>query len=426
MDNKMTISLYDLLGCLSGAVDLVSPVVAGHHRQTATLAYHIAQQMGLSAEAQRNVYMAGTIHDIGALSLKERLDLIENESVTVNSHGFRGARLLEEFGPLSDLADIIRFHHVRWEYGKGREFAGREVGMESHIIHLADRVVVKIREDVSVLEQIPRIIESVRERTGSVFAPEPVDALTELSVKEYAWLELEHRLSPEPVFLMPETYMLDIDEVLGLSRLLSRVIDFRSRFTATHSAGVAKTAEKLAELAGFSQDECRMMLVAGYLHDLGKLAIPDAVLEKPGKLDQREFNVIRSHTFFTYQLLGRIKGFETINKWASFHHERLDGKGYPFHLKGESIPVGSRIMAVADIFTAITEPRPYREGMGRDQRIHVLRSMAGSGAICSRTVATVLDNFKLLTAICRESQLEAAQFYDRFFTVEETSNDMRL
>jgi HD-GYP domain-containing protein (c-di-GMP phosphodiesterase class II) len=424
--DKMKINLYELLGCLSGAVDLVSSAVSGHHHKTASLAFRIAQQMELSAEAQRNVYMAGIIHDIGALSLKERLELLEGEPVTANSHGFRGARLLEEFGPLSPVADIVRFHHARWEYGRGRRCIGCNVGIESHIVHLADRAVVMIKDDVNVLEQIPQIIESINERKGSVFAPEIVDALMALSSKEYVWLELEHRLSPDPVLFMPETYMLEIDEVLSISRLLSRIIDFSSHFTATHSAGVAKTAEKLAELAGFSKNESLMMLVAGYLHDLGKLAISDAILEKPGKLNESEFNAIRSHTFFTYQLLSRIKGFETINRWASFHHERLDGKGYPFHLMGDSIPVGSRIMAVADIFTAITEPRPYRDGMGRDQRIKLLRSMADSGAICSRSVATVLDNFRLMTTICRESQLEAAEYYDRFFQDTETQNKRLL
>ncbi len=419
--------MYELLDCLSSAVDLVSPVVAGHHHQTASLAYRIAQHMGLSSEAQRNVYMAGMIHDIGALSLEERLEMIEAEPVTANSHGYRGARLLEEFGPLSALADIVRNHHVKWEYGRGRRHMGREVSVESHILHLADRTAVMIKENTNVLEQIPGIISSMKERTGPVFAPETVDALLALAGKEYVWLELEHRMTPNPVLCMLETHILDTDELLGISRLLSRIIDFRSRFTATHSAGVAKTAEKLAELAGFSKNECLMMLVAGYLHDIGKLAIDNAVLEKPGKLDEREFNAIRSHTFFTYQLLSRIQGFEMINRWASFHHERLDGRGYPFHLSAESIPVGSRIMAVADIFTAITEPRPYREGMGRDQRVHVLRTMVGNGAICGRTVASVLDNFKLMTTICRESQMEAAEYYDRFFRDEETpDNQQRL
>lgn len=417
--DKMRVSLYELLDCLSGAVDLVSPAVAGHHHQTASLAYRIAQQMELSASVQRNVYLAGIIHDIGALSLNERLELVESEPVTANSHGYRGARLLEEFGPLGELADIVRFHHVRWDYGTGKSIMGQDVGIESHIVHLADRAVVMIKEGVSVLEQIPGIIASIKEREGTVFSPDTVNALAALAGREYVWLELEHRLSPDPVLFMPETYTLNADEVLSLSRLLSRIIDFRSRFTATHSAGVAKTAEKLAELAGFSGNECLMMLVAGYLHDLGKLAIDNAVLEKPGKLDNREFNTIRSHTFFTYQLLGRIQGFETINRWASFHHERLDGNGYPFHLKGDSIPVGSRIMAVADIFTAITEPRPYRDGMERDKRIRLLRSMVDSGAICGRAVASVLDNFSLMTAICRESQMEAAEYYDRFFRNEE-------
>lgn len=120
------------------------------------------------------------------------------------------------------------------------------------------------------------------------------------------------------------------DEIIELTKIFANIIDFRNPFTATHSAGVAKTAEKLAELAGFSENECKMMLVAGYLHDLGKLAVSKSILDKPGNLDPGERNVIRSHAFYTYRLLQAIKGFEIINKWASFHHEKLNGKGYSF------------------------------------------------------------------------------------------------
>jgi HD-GYP domain-containing protein (c-di-GMP phosphodiesterase class II) len=164
------------------------------------------------------------------------------------------------------------------------------------------------------------------------------------------------------------------------------------------------------------------MLIAGYLHDIGKLAIDNAILEKRGKLVASEFNAIRAHTFFTYRLLSSIRGFETINRWASFHHEKLNGTGYPFHLTEESIPVGSRIMAVADVFTAITEPRPYRKGMGRDQAVSTLRSMVNIGALCGRAVASLLDHFSLLTKLCLESQLEAAEYYDRFFRDEEEAD----
>ena len=321
--NRMRISLFEILQCVSDAIDLISPEVANHHQQTAFLSYRIAQQMGLPEEAQRNVLMAGIIHDIGALSMRERLSLIENEPVSANSHGFRGARLLEEFEPFDAIADIVRYHHVPWEHGQGQRFKDRDVPLESHIIHVADRVSVQLKPNLG-LGQVPSILESIESRSGKGFVPETVDALRSLAPKEYVWLELLHKapLIPAPLVLMPEMHALEIPEVLSISRMLSHLIDFRSRFTATHSAGVAATAEKLAEYAGFSQNECQLMLIAGYLHDLGKLAIDNAILEKPGKLDPTEFNAIRAHTFFTYHLLSRIHGFETINRWASFHHEK--------------------------------------------------------------------------------------------------------
>src|SRR5690606_8284531 len=114
---------------------------------------------------------------------------------------------------------------------------------------------------------------------------------------------------------------LNLDELIKLSEVFAYIIDFRSPFTANHSLGVAQVARKLAELAGFSENECKMMLIAGYLHDIGKLAISNEILEKPEKLETDEFNIIKSHVFYTYRTLESIKEFETINIWASLHHE---------------------------------------------------------------------------------------------------------
>lgn len=207
---------------------------------------------------------------------------------------------------------------------------------------------------------------------------------------------------------------LDTDEVINLTKIFAGIIDFRSPFTANHTAGVAKTAEKLAEIAGFSETECKMMLVAGYLHDLGKLAVRNDVLEKPSKLDVEEFNIIRSHTYYTYRLLQPIKEFETINSWASYHHEKLNGKGYPFHLDDKNLSLGSRIMAVADIFTAITEDRPYRKGMPDEQTFNILNSMVKDRSICPYVVSILMDNFDLIYEIRKEAQHEASIEYNYF------------
>jgi len=243
-----------------------------------------------------------------------------------------------------------------------------------------------------------------------------VDAFISMSEHDYIWLDIAYKplLYILPNIVSLEILDLEIDEIIKLTKIFANIIDFRSPFTANHSAGVAKTAEKLAELSGFSKNECNMMLVAGYLHDLGKLAMRSEVLEKPSKLSAEEFNEIRSHTFYTYRLLQTIKGFETINIWASLHHEKLNGKGYPFNLTAKSIPLGSRIMAVADIFTAITEDRPYRKGMTKEQVITVLNSMVNNQSISSYVVSILIDNFDLINDVRKEAQCKAKIEYNYF------------
>lgn len=414
--DTICINLFDILTCLSGAVDLARPELANHHHQVAYLAYRLAEEMGLSTREQRDVLIAGMVHDIGAFSVNERLSLIENEPVAVNSHAFCGARLLGECGPFAEAAEIVRYHHLPWNHGAGTAFMGKAVPQASHLLHLADRTCVLINRNANVLSQITGIMDTIRKKADSVFHPRMVGALEALAKKEYIWLELTYKTPLAYITDMSPfgVMRLTLDELVSVAEMFSQVVDFRSRFTATHSAGVAKTAEKLAELMGFSANECRIMLTAGYLHDLGKLAVGNDVLEKPSALDTREFDIMRSHTFYTYRLLEQIKGFETINQWASFHHERLDGRGYPFHLTDENLPLGSKVMAVADIFSAITEHRPYRRGMDKAQVVSVLQNMAEKRAISANVVAVALKHFDELTDICLGAEYQAKERYQRF------------
>ena len=404
--DKIRINMYNLLICLTNAGDLISHEVANHHQQVAYLAFRIGEQLDLSAEQKKSLMLAGLLHDVGAFSLDERLSLIENEPPTSNDHAFRGARLLEGFTPLSRAAEIIRHHHVPWKSGEGRTFGGRDVSSLSHILHLADRVAVSIDKNRNVIDQIGPIRKKIAEQKNTAFMPEPVDAFMDISVNEYIWLDTVYKslLYILPDIVLFDTVELEIDEIISLTRIFANIIDFRNPFTANHSAGVAKTAEKLAELAGFSENECRMMLVAGNLHDLGKLAVSKNILNKPGQLNIEEQNVIRSHTFYTYRLLQPIRELETINKWASFHHEKLNGKGYPFHLHGDNIPLGSRIMAVSDIFTAITEDRPYRNGMTLEAAVAILDSMVKDNAICPYVMSIVHNNLQLIDEVRRDAQ----------------------
>lgn len=416
-NNRCFATLYDLITCMTAAVDLLDTKVSNHHQRVAFFSLRLAEQMNLPLEEKRTLVQAALLHDIGALSLDERLDLLKEESPDAETHAQIGARFLEDFSLLGKVADVVRFHHVPWKNGQGRTQGGREVPMLSHLVHLADRVAVMVRPDENVISQIGRIREVIRSRRGDVFAPEMVDAFLEISVQEALWLEMVSgpQISDFSQELALDAVKLTLDETVELTNVFAHIIDFRSPFTTRHSASVAATAEKLAELSGFSENECKMMRIAGNLHDLGKLAIPAGILEKRSKLNPDEFDIIRSHTFYTYRLLEPIHGFETINQWASYHHEKLNGNGYPFHLKADSLPLGSRIMAVADIYTAVTEDRPYRKGMSIQKTTDLLYGMARHGAICLDTVSLLIEHCHEIAQLREEAADQAGMEYDRLF-----------
>ncbi|WP_099467668.1 HD domain-containing phosphohydrolase [Konateibacter massiliensis] len=414
MDN-MRINLFALLKSVSGAQDLVSPLLSNHQQQVAYLSCRLAERLGLPVEEQRDVFLAGLVHDIGAVSKDQRLEFIENEPYYINNHAFIGAKLLQECGPLQKIGSLVKYHHLPWENGQGICCGEEKVNFGSHIIHVADRACSAINKDENILTQLPAIIKAIKGGSKNVFVPSIIEALEQLSEEEYIWFDILSRYPADRIdtsrFEMEELYIEDIIEV---TLLFSYIIDFRSKFTSRHSAGVANTARELARLSGFSQTDCKYMLVAGYLHDLGKLAISNEILEKPGKLTMDEFNEIRSHTYYTYHLLDAIPEFEEIKGWAAYHHERLDGKGYPFHLKGDQLSKGARIMAVADVFTAITEDRPYREGMNDEMILRVLNNMVKENALDGEIVSLLADNFAAIKEIQEKARKEASEKYEAF------------
>lgn len=408
------INLLDLLFCLTNTCDLIDNALTYHHKRVAYMAFRIAEKFGLTKDQQKEVFIAGLLHDIGAFSTEERLELIAYEPENMNEHSFIGAGILENFKPLKSIANIIRYHHLPWDNEKGRNYLGMNVPLSSHIVHLADRIVVLIDDEQQIIGQINNICQKIEHESNNIFMPVLVDSFLDISHKEFIWLDTTYKplMDVIPSYLNFETVELNIDEIIDLSKVFANIIDFRSPFTANHSYGVAAVAEKLAYLSGFSENECKMMLIAGYLHDLGKLTIDKEILEKPDKLNASEFNAIRSHTFYTFRTLQAIKGFETINIWASYHHERLSGNGYPFHISAQDIPLGSRLMALADVFTAIKEDRPYRKGMERGKVLSTIESLVANNSICSYAFSLLKKNFDLLDSVRLEAQKIAKDKYN--------------
>lgn len=147
-----------------------------------------------------------------------------------------------------------------------------------------------------------------------------------------------------------------------------------------------------------------MIEVAGLLHDLGKLSVPLEILEKPGKLMSEEFIYIRQHTFFTYYLLKNVFP-ENVARIAAFHHEKLDGSGYPFKKKDEELGEEEQMMAVVDMFVALSEDRPYRKGLGFEDVAKILKEEVKKGKIAQLYVELLLDNYIKVIEIMKGVQV---------------------
>lgn len=416
---KLRVNLTDLVTSIAKVVDLMNAAVGQHHMQVAYWAYRLADALALPDDEKFNIYIAGMLHDIGAFSLQERLDLLEFEDTKPGEHAIAGSLILEPFEPFASIAELIKYHHLPWKNGSGAFQDGMRVPAGSHILHLADRVAVKISVREPVLAQVSDICASISKRSGDVFVPAHVDALLTMEHREYIWLDATSdpietvlkKTAPLP------TRELSAQDLVEFSKLLCRLIDFKSEFTATHSSGVAAVAVELANATGFSRNERRLIEIAGYLHDLGKLAIPSEIIEKRGQLTDNERFIMRSHAYHTYRTLDAFEVLRPVNQWGSLHQERLNGTGYPFGLGGDDLPLGARIMAVADVFTALTEDRPYRKGMDTKSTMAVLQSMSDKDELDATLVARVFRHYDRFNTIRESAQQQAIGEYSKFHRV---------
>ena len=411
MFTESEFSIFDFASCISEAIDLVFPALNDHHKKVAYIAYNLAKEMGLPDDDVKDTVLASILHDIGAFTIAERALIASSmfDDSELDEHATMGYRFLCDFEPLSKAAEIIKHHHEHYNT------TSADIPIGSYILHLADRLAVLLNDSTEVLEQIPGLMKSIADNSA-IFHPATVAALSRLEKLEYFWIEA---CSLSIYNALPERMkytrkMIDLDTLRGFAKVVSQIIDYRSRFTSTHSSGVAAVALEITTIYGFSERECKMMEIAGFLHDLGKLAISNDILEKNGALTDEEFNEMRKHTYYTYVVLNKIRGLEHISTWAAYHHEKLNGNGYPFHIKGEDFSLLAKIMAVADIVTAITEDRPYRHGMQSDKAMKVLTGMVESGAIDKGVVGVVTANFERINDVRARAQMSALQEYIAF------------
>ena len=347
--------------------------------------------MKLDPGKMEKVYHASLLHDCGVSSTQTHRNLISeldwNDS---HEHCIRGETLLQQCRLFSDLSLLIRYHHTHW---KDLPFElDPDVALISNLIYLADRVDALIfqLDGSNILRTRHTILDIIRKYQGSFFDPKLTDTFLAVANSEYFWLMLDSRHLSRFIVGMEQKskpQRVGRNRFLEVATIFAEIVDAKSPFTVEHSLGVARLAKYIGGLSGLSDDKQYMLEVAGLLHDLGKLNVPDEILEKSEPLTEEERMIMMRHSFESYQILSRISGFEQIAQWAAFHHEDLTGKGYPFHKDKKGLSLEARIVAVADVFQALSQNRPYRDLFSTEKIFTIMDEMAAKGALDHQLVA---------------------------------------
>lgn len=413
-------SSFDIAYALSRALDLVNPLINNHHQRVAFIAGCIAEEAGFTVRQTEDIIIASLIHDIGVVMEEEFTELadIKTRNETELCHAIVGGQLMSCLKLFPHAPLLIKYHHSPYGGTHNPITPGEVIPESAFIIHLADRIDVLLKREVPCLDQRGYIKENINRMAELKFHPEHVAAFNRLAERESFWFDIEEQ---EKYKLLKYKFRfshlkMDIDNILETAKLLSRIIDFRCVFTANHSAGVASVAEVIAQLMGFSELDSKSLKIAGFLHDIGKLGIPSSILYKQGKLTDDEIMVLKKHPYYTYSILNTFQIFDRIKNWAAFHHESLDGSGYPFHLNENKLDLGSRIMAVSDVFTALTEERPYREAMTFDKVTEIMDEMCLKNKLDMTVTKLVLKNFEHVNDIRYKSQADELAAFEVFKT----------
>ncbi|TVQ52529.1 MAG: HD domain-containing protein [Phycisphaerales bacterium] len=367
------------LGCSSNAAKVASLFGADDHtikrdfkttdwpRLSSSMAYilrNVAPQRSL-------IHKIGRFVAIGVSGQKGAREMVRIRCE-------RGAEIAQIFGLPDATAEAIRGLDEHWN-GKGhpRGLSGEEIPLLARIAGLSQTVEVFVAST-----GLDNAMEMAQRRSGRWFDPELVRILLSLRRDRDLWdhYSRENAYRQVTQYEPPDRLIIADDARLDRVALgFARVVDAKSPWTAKHSEFVTWLAVGAATALGQDDAELRRLHRAGLLHDIGKLGVSSAILDKPGKLTDDERLAIQQHPAYTQHILERIQGFEKITAIAAAHHERLDGKGYHRGITAKFLSKSMRCLVVADICEALSAQRPYRDTMPMAQVLSIMEGEVGSG-----------------------------------------------
>jgi HD-GYP domain-containing protein (c-di-GMP phosphodiesterase class II) len=409
---------------MSYALDLTEGQPMGHAMQTCMIGMRLAAGLHLSADQQSDLYYALLLKDAGCSSnssklfhilqsdeIKAKGDLKDKDwtqttwdsvryavdHVAVGKPFFervrrlvrvaatqqadscalvklrceRGASIARQIGFSLDVAMAIASLDEHWNGG------GYPMGAKGEEIPLLARI-MNLSQTLAVFWTIggpAAALEVMRKRSGKWFDPELVRLATALGSDGSLWEGLgDDAIQQMVTALEPSDRQLNFDgrRMDDICLAFAEVIDAKSPFTARHSQGVAAAAVAIGERLGLSPGVLIELRRGALLHDIGKLSVPNSILEKPGKLDAAEWQVVQKHPYYTLQILKRVPGFAELSEVAAAHHERLDGKGYFRKWGADQLCLQARILAVADVYDALAAERPYRAALPLEMVLDIM------------------------------------------------------
>lgn len=424
VSSSTQLRMSDLISALSYALDLTEGQPMGHATKCCLLSMRLADILQLPVQQKSDLYYATLLKDAGCSSNAARMYEIlggderkakqEVKSTDLSRLSFegleyllrnvmpgrsrlervfaiatvaasrdtqtrelvnlrcdRGAQIAKKIGFSESITAAIYSLDEHWN-GKGYP-AGcktQDIPLFSRIMNLCQTL-----EVFFTLNGVSDAFQVLRDRSGSWFDPELVRAAGDLEKDEQLWKMIEEdRMREKVIELEPLSLSLYADDAKldSVCEAFASVIDVKSPYTHSHSRGVTSVAVAICQRLGLSEDQVTLVRRAALLHDIGKLGVPNNILDKAGKLTAVEWETVRLHPYYTQRILERIRGFHHLAFVASSHHERLDGSGYFRNLRGTQIPTPARAIAVADVYDALSSKRPYRSALGKSEVFRIM------------------------------------------------------
>ncbi|MBS1822045.1 MAG: HD domain-containing protein [Acidobacteria bacterium] len=360
-----SLSLSEVISALSFAIDLTEGAVRGHALRSCLLGMRIGYEMGLSSEQKSSLYYALLLKDIG------------NEEM-IGIRCDRGASIVGKLGMGQMAVEAVRSIEEHWDgTGYPKRARGERIPLLARVCAVAQHLDV-----FSMGRNADVAIETLEQWSGTWFDPQIVRAVMSLNHRGSLWTHCSATDSND----ITRAAVLDLDpqqqqrlddrQIDRICEAFADIVDSKSHFTYRHSMGVAELAHGIAKRLRLRTDRVQLVRRAALLHDIGKLSVANTILDKKTRLTEAEWKIVEKHPGLTRQILEQIGPFREIAIVAGEHHEKLDGTGYPNRLMAPDLSIESRIVAVADVYSALSEDRPYRAGLHSSEIVSIMRSLA--------------------------------------------------